>query len=118
MANYKPKSSYISSGRLDKLVKDVVKDAASDRTSAMEAYDAFKIMHDSGSQIPGMGIEYAKYMLDALKLCQTANDRTLKAIQIMQKTLEVIPLNDDANGIPDFKTLKASAKERKNNEKK
>lgn len=114
MANYRPKNTYMSAGRLDKLVKDVVKTATEDRKAALAAYDVFKDFHDNGGLLAS---DYAKYMIDALKLCQTATDRTLKAMLIMQKSTNAPADEDDKEAPTSFADLKDAAKRRRENEK-
>ena len=78
---YIPKNSYFSSTRVQKLAKEVIKDAQQDRARALEAFDYFKKMVEVNPEDAKAKAEMNK----SLQLSQDSNDKVVRILDMMLK---------------------------------
>jgi hypothetical protein len=78
---YTPKTSYLSSERIDKIAKDSIQSCEEDRKLALEAYRHFKAL----AEAEGATAVDKQLMLEALKIVQGAKKDIVKIIDIFLK---------------------------------
>jgi len=106
---YTPKQSYFSSTRVQKLAKEVIKDAQQDRARALEAFDYFKKMVEANPDDAKSKAEMNK----ALQLSQDSNDKVVKILDMMlkmtQAEMKTLPAQQTDTSIT-FESLRNNGK--------
>tara|TARA_R110000851_G_scaffold139537_1_gene276641 strand:+ start:1840 stop:2166 length:327 start_codon:yes stop_codon:yes gene_type:complete len=106
---YIPKQSYFSSTRVQKLAKEVIKDAQQDRARALEAFDYFKKMVEANPDDAKSKAEMNK----ALQLSQDSNDKVVRILDMMlkmtQAEMKTIPATQTDTSIT-FESLRNNGK--------
>tara|TARA_B100000287_G_C20295517_1_gene647673 strand:- start:250 stop:576 length:327 start_codon:yes stop_codon:yes gene_type:complete len=106
---YIPKTSYFSSTRVQKLAKEVIRDAQEDRARALEAFDYFKSMVETNPEDAKAKAEMNK----ALQLSQDSNDKVVRILDMMlkmtQAEMKTAPPKQTDNNVT-FESLRNNGK--------
>lgn len=82
--NYEPKNAPLGPNRVQKIAKDLIREASDDRKLALEAYAYFKAIVDEN---PNDGTAKA-LMVDALKVAQSSKNNVVKVLTLVVKMEE------------------------------
>ena len=87
MRTYIPKTSYFAPSRIEKIAKDVISECKDDRRRAIENFEYFKNLVDTGPSDQKSKQEMAR----SLMLAQSANEKVVKLVDLMLKRQEGNP---------------------------
>lgn len=81
--NYVPKTQHLNPSRIQKICKDLIKEAGEDRTLALDAYRFFKRLVEDEGDAPSKQL-----MVDALKVAQSSKNNVVKILNLIVKMEE------------------------------